>query len=605
MSEEDHKISLMIEAELSLNPPLLAMEANKNKARFSYESYADFLEKQLEYITTPRKLVTPICYDDNPLKKRVFAEVSQQLKLKHKQEVTLYESKKATQDRLNQYPQNEKGYAQYLTENHADSLSFLIRRHLIPISERNRQLHTYITGGTGSGKSEVIKSLIWHYLTRHTSTGIVLLTPHGKIAQEVGRFKENVKSERLVYIDPMIDGVHFPCINPFDIDGKENLTDIEAEHYAEEFRLIFEELLKGEFTEQMNALLMNTLPVLIKLPDASIYDLLDFLDPSNDNEKAHFYIDFAMQNFQNKNILNFLNGQFLTDNSYNRTKSGLHTRLNTIFSSTIMQAIFAGKSTLDIALLMNQKKLIVFNVSKGKLRLEWLVIGKMIAAKLKLISFSREKINEWEIIPCHFFIDECQNYITPTIQEILEESRKFGLFLTLAQQNAGAGMDDRLFKSILGNTGVKLTGRNGDDSTLATMAVSTKTTLEELQDRLATGRFSLWQSALTGQVQKPPVIVTMPKNTINDTNSMTDNEWEALKNAQIRQYYRIPEVHSPRPIITPPEAEKPVKNESNQGRKNARTNTGNQERKKPTPEPQAKAEKSQKIDGFDLSDYLN
>ena len=135
------------------------------------------------------------------------------------------------------------------------------------------------------------------------------------------------------------------------------------------------------------------------------------------------------------------------------------------------------------------------------------------------------------------FIDEFQNFITPSLQEILEESRKYKLYLTLAQQQAGARMEKELFESILGNTAIKLTGVNGVD-TLKTLAQETGDSVQNLQENLSIGRFALWQKAKIGDVQKPPMIITMPKNTLGHSQSMSDEQWKALKTAQIEAYYR-------------------------------------------------------------------
>jgi hypothetical protein len=55
-------------------------------------------------------------------------------------------------------------------------------------------------------------------------------------------------------------------------------------------------------------------------------------------------------------------------------------------------------------------------------------------------------------VPVHLFIDEFQNYIAPSIAEILSESRKFGLHLTMAQQYLGQRMDAEFRRGILANT---------------------------------------------------------------------------------------------------------------------------------------------------------
>lgn len=198
-----------------------------------------------------------------------------------------------------------------------------------------------------------------------------------------------------------------------------------------------------------------------------------------------------------------------------------------------------GKTTIHLEQLINQRKLIIFNISKGNAPIEWEIIGKFVIASIKIISFKREKNFSKNFVPCHLFIDECQNYISESIQEILEESRKYRLYLTLAQQTAGAKMSKDLFRSIMGNTGIKVTGRNGDIETLQIMAKSTGANLEELKNFLATGRFSLWKTALTGETQKSPVIVDMPKNTLDNKQSMTDEQWEQVKILQLQKFYRL------------------------------------------------------------------
>lgn len=526
------------EYEYQYNLDLLGDYLNENSERFNLPNFEKFLFQINTPLKKPNKPNKSLLDATNELQQQVFDEVYRQAVFDYHLNLKTYEKAFYLQEILKKYETTKYGYAHYLTENFKNITPFLKQSNKLPISENNRRLHTYITGGTGSGKSEAIKSLIWHYLTRDKRTGLILLSPNGEICEQVAKFWVNIENNRLIYIEPNLDG-YFPCLNPFDVPNKENLTDIEAEKYAEAFRSIFEELLKGEFTAQMNTLLMAVLPVLFKYPNASIYDLIDFLEPQNDdksiNEQVFKYVQFAKENLNNKGILDFLNTQFLYDNSYNRTKSSIHTRLRYLFNSSIMQAIFVGKSTFDIEQAIEQKKLIVFNFPKGKMPIEYRILGLFVVGTIKIISFRRD--GKQFFTPCHLFIDEFQNFITPSLQEILEESRKYKLYLTLAQQQAGARMGKELFESILGNTAIKLTGVNGVD-TLKTLAQETGDSVENLQNNLAIGRFSLWQKAKIGDVQKPPMIITMPKNTLDNSQSMSEAQWKALKTAQIEAYYR-------------------------------------------------------------------
>lgn len=523
--------------DFKVNLQLLGEILNENAGRFEVPNFEKFLQEQNKIIPKPKKFGKATAnIDDNPLKRQVFNAVNKRVQQIYNEQLKHYEQAIFEQKILQKYEATKSGYAQYLTENFKILSPFLNRKGKIPISQKG--VHTYITGGTGSGKSELIKALIWHYLTRNQGTGIILLTPNGEIAEQVAKFWVNIENNRLVYIEPNLDGF-FPCLNPFDVPNKENITDMEAENYAQAFLAVFGELLgETEFTAQMKALLQAVLPVVIKFPNSSIYDLIDFLEPAQDkthSQKVHNYLDFANNNLKNKGILDFLNGQFLYDDTYNRTKFAIHTRLRTLFNSTVMQAVMVGCSTLNIEQLIEQRKLIVFNFAKGKLPIDYRALGLFVLASIKIMSFRRD--GKENFTPCHLMIDEFQNYITPSLQEILEESRKFGLFLTLAQQQAGARMKGELFRSILGNTSIKFTGVN-EVETLQILAKETGESMENLQENLKIGRFSLWKKARLGDTQKPPIFVDIPSNTVDNSQSMTNEQWKALKMAQIEAFYR-------------------------------------------------------------------
>ena len=105
---------------------------------------------------------------------------------------------------------------------------------------------------------------------------------------------------------------------------------------------------------------------------------------------------------------------------------------------------------------------------------------KMLVAQIKILAFKKNPA-----FSCHLFIDEMHNFITSSMLEILEECRKFRLHLTMAQQQFGQGVSEsRIKNSIIGNTGIKLTGLNGDDSTLKALASSTGADVDELKKHL-------------------------------------------------------------------------------------------------------------------------
>lgn len=447
-------------------------------------------------------------------------------------------------------------------KSNAFAASFSNGRCVIPVSEPHRRLHTYITGSAGSGKSEALKAFIWHYLTRNPSTAVVLISSESNICRQVAKFNVNLESDRLVYIQPLIDeGKHFPCLNPFDFPNKEQISVLEAEKYASDFLDFFDEILQENddaLSGKMKMVLANVLPVLIKWENADIYDLLDFLNPEFTEEKidgvkvrtfpkAQKFIDFANIHFKsNRNLVDFLNGKFIRESSTLLTREAIYTRIYEVFSSSVMQYLFAGKSTIDFEKLVHQKKLIVFDIPKGELGEAYTkIIGKILVAKLKIFAFKNNPA-----FKCHLFIDECHNFLTPSMLAVLAECRKFRLHLTLAHQQIGQIPNTDHRAQILGNTGVKLIGANGDTDTLKVLAKSVGGDLAEMQKRLRRGVFLLWKTGLDNAV-KPPIFISIPRNTADNKQSMNDKQWEAVKNVQIERYYRNP--HStPSPVSENP-----------------------------------------------------
>src|SRR5512132_1412618 len=119
--------------------------------------------------------------------------------------------------------------------------AFFFARLAMLMPERDRQRHTYVLGKSGSGKSELLKLLVYGYLRKPGSATVVVIDPHGDLAEEIARFKEHRKNDRLIYIDPYLDGIggRMPTINPFELrDTGPQAIDIAAQSMLEAFKQI-------------------------------------------------------------------------------------------------------------------------------------------------------------------------------------------------------------------------------------------------------------------------------------------------------------------------------------------------------------------------------
>lgn len=423
------------------------------------------------------------------------------------------------------------------------------------ISEKDRRLHTYIVGGTGSGKSEFIKSLLLDQLQR-LNVAIILVDPKGDLALQVGQFKENAKPDRanrLVYLDPYLDPYQTFVINPFDLpddithQNYEQYVDITTQELTKTFGLIFKEI-NSDFTMQMSTVLEPCIATILRKPDGDLWDLQRFMD---DNLNA----DLVELGRKTPNVAHryFFETNFFSKD-YAVSKRGVYTRLQHLLNSPTFATLVTGKSTVNLRRAVNERKLIVLSLAKGDMGTKISTyFGKIVLSLLQVMALQRNRIPVHERVPTHLYVDEFQNYITPTIAEILTESRKYGLYLTLAHQTVGQNMETDLNRDILGNTNVKIIGRSSHHNWLAMskeMGISTG----ELSSIKNPGEFY----ATIGN--NTPFKINAPKNSLGDKNAMSKEAWDSIVVEQLEKYYtkrRKKELPKPPTPYDEPPATKP------------------------------------------------
>lgn len=326
----------------------------------------------------------------------------------------------------------------------------------LPVHESDRRRHTYLIGATGTGKSETIKALVHHYLRSNDSSALVVIDPHGKLAQEIARFKENGTNSRLVYVKPDLLEDGAPALNPLALrDRSARAITVQTEEIISVFRELLDTgSCSQKFTVQTEALLYPCLYTLIKMGDRSLHDLVRFMD----TKTAAPYLGYAAKHLKNPAHTDFFDRMF-PEKSYDRTRLSVSTKLQTIFHSLPVSRFLNSPTTIDLESLVEDGRLIVFDFGDlGDLSRE--TLGRFIVAQLQ--SYARRRPMNSKSI--HLFIDEAHLFISPSLGRILKEARKFGLHATLVQQSYGEGMTPAMKDIVSGNTAVKITGMNSDKS---------------------------------------------------------------------------------------------------------------------------------------------
>ena len=136
------------------------------------------------------------------------------------------------------------------------------------IPKNDRYKHTYITGKTGSGKSELLKTLIYRDILNEDCS-VILLDIHGDLAKDVARLVKD--KERLVLIDPILEKDFTPTINIFETDDKseENIEQVSQMISSVISSISVDDKLSGTMID----VLENCIPILIKMSNKNFYDL--------------------------------------------------------------------------------------------------------------------------------------------------------------------------------------------------------------------------------------------------------------------------------------------------------------------------------------------
>lgn len=385
----------------------------------------------------------------------------------------------------------------------------------IPLETRWK--HMSITGQTGSGKTEIAKSLLYNDIKRNDGV-VILLEPHGDLAEQVAKLP--IDKERLVYIDLTLHDNMAPSMNLFYLINK-NEKEIQAR--AKVIVSVVKSINDTEkFTGAMEDVLYNIVCVLLRAGKSDFFEVLRFL-----SAKAKDLLQLG------KNSPNMLEKEFFMNDFENikPTRDAVKRRIKKLLNDPLLANLFNGSCTIDLEQLMNEKgKVLIFKIQKSDMLDSYTYYARFIIGLIQTIALKRASIKEADRVPTYCYIDEFHNFITPTIEEVLTESRKYALYMTLINQSVSQIKNSALRDIILSNTNVKLIGKNSN-KTLDAMNNTLNTKLEDVE-KLATGEFYL--SIGNGDVVKVKNSDTLLNGSVN----ISPSEWSELRHYQLEHYYR-------------------------------------------------------------------
>jgi len=309
------------------------------------------------------------------------------------------------------------------------------------IKRDDRRKHLYIMGKTGTGKSTMIANMAINDM--RNGEGVAIIDPHGDLCDILLDYVPSSRINDVAYLDP--SDVAYPFhLNPLEIKNESY-----RELIASGIVSIFYKLYHFSWGPRLEYILRNTILTLLHVPDSTLLQVPELLT----NEK---YRDRVVEKLTDPVLKNFWLYEFAKMSPQMRSEavSPILNKVGQFLSSqTIRNIVGSPQSTIDLEKMMNEGKIVIVNLSQGKLGEDSsALLGAMIITKMQLAAMNRVYLPEEKRRDFYLYVDEFQNFATRSFIKILSEARKYRLNLTLANQYIGQ-IDEDVQKAIFGNTG--------------------------------------------------------------------------------------------------------------------------------------------------------
>mgnify|MGYP004000375445 FL=1 len=306
----------------------------------------------------------------------------------------------------------------------------------------DRVRHMYLIGKTGTGKSTYFKNMIVQDIKDGFGVGVV--DPHGDLIEDILEHIPDDRIDDVVLVDP--SDVERPVgLNILELDDPEQ-KNLMASALVSSMKQHF-----WSWGPRLEYLLNYSVLTLLEVPGTSMLGITRLLSDMN-------YQKYILQQVSDPVVLDFWDEEYKAMRGNQRliteAVAPIQNKINRFLaSSTIRNILGQKKSTVDIWDIMNNEKILLLNLSKGKIGDDNAnLLGALLVSRIQFMAMQRIKIPSQERKPFYLYVDEFQNFAGGNFESILSESRKYKLGLHLTHQFTSQ-LPEELMSAIFGNVG--------------------------------------------------------------------------------------------------------------------------------------------------------
>lgn len=328
------------------------------------------------------------------------------------------------------------------------------RGHEVPfgIKAKDRQRHMYVVGKTGMGKSTLLENMAVQDI--QNGEGMAFIDPHGSAAETLLEYVPEHRVNDVIYFAP------FDLNNPISFNVMEDVGPDKRHLVVSGLMSTFKKIWVDAWSARMEYILTNALLALIEYPDTTLLSVNRLFSDKHYRDRVVEYIkDPAVKSFWTEEFANY------TDRFAAEALPAIQNKIGQFTGNPLIRNIIGQPhSSFDIRQIMDEKKILIMNLSKGLVgETNANLLGSMLTTRIYLAAMSRADlpIQVMQGMPnFYFYVDEFQSFANATFANILSEARKYHLNLIIAHQYI-AQMEEEVRDAVFGNVGTTVTFRVG------------------------------------------------------------------------------------------------------------------------------------------------
>ncbi len=331
--------------------------------------------------------------------------------------------------------------------------NFRNKEQTFGIKRDDRRRHMYVIGKTGMGKSNLLENMAIQDI--RNGEGVCVVDPHGEFAEKMLKAVPASRINDVIYFNP--SDAEFPIA--FNIlesvdDDKKNLV-------ASGMMGVFKKIWPDVWSARMEYILNNTILALLDYPGSTMLGVNRMMMDLNYRKRVYPKIKDPV-------VKSFWINEFdkWEDKFRKEAVAAIQNKVGQFLSSSVIRHIVGQpKSTIDMSDIMDSKKILIVNLSKGRIGEDSMrLLGGMIVTKIQLAAMGRVAVPEAQREDFYLYVDEFQNFATESFANILSEARKYRLNLVLAHQYINQLIFDgnaTVRDAVFGNVGTIVSFRVG------------------------------------------------------------------------------------------------------------------------------------------------